>query len=374
MTSLFAPPRPVSLRVVAAQQADSRDAPVLRLPAQSAPARARAHVFVDPRSLALLERVRRVAPSDANVLIVGETGTGKELIARHVHDLSGRGDQPFVAVNCGALSETLADSELFGHEKGAFTGAAGAKPGWFEAANGGTLFLDEIGDLPLSMQVKLLRVLQEREVVRLGARAGIPIDVRVVAATNVDLQQAVVAGRFRGDLFYRLNVVRLDVPALRERPADILPLARHFFDEYRSRAGYGPRSIDPRAARRLEAHVWPGNIRELQNVMHHALLVSRDDTLKDTDLNLSSSCVPAAAAGAHAAGSGVSAQQAFEEALCALFDDAHGNLFERIEDTVMRVAFDFSHRNQIQAARLLGISRNVLRARLIRAKVIAAVK
>ena len=374
MTSLFATPRPVNLRVVTAQPDESRGAPVLERSTHHVRARARAPVFVDPRSLALLERVRLVAPSDANVLIVGETGTGKELIARQVHDGSHRCGGPFVAVNCGALSDTLVDSELFGHEKGAFTGAVGAKPGWFEAANGGTLFLDEIGDLPLSMQVKLLRVLQEREVVRLGSRTGISIDVRVVAATNVDLQQAVVDGRFRGDLFYRLNVVRLDVPRLRERPGDILPLARHFFDEYRSRLGHGPRSIDPRAARRLEAHSWPGNIRELENVIHHALLVSRHDALQDTDLNRSASCVPAVAAGMREAAGRVPAQDALELALCALFDEAHANLFERIEDTVMRVALDFSHRNQIQAARLLGISRNVLRARLIRAKVIAAVK
>ena len=372
MTSLFATPRPVNLRVVTAQPDESHSAPAPARPAHHAPARPRAHVFVDPRSLALLERVRLVAPSDANVLIVGETGTGKELIARHVHDVSHRGGGPFVAVNCGALSDTLVDSELFGHEKGAFTGAAGAKPGWFEAANGGTLFLDEIGDLPLSMQVKLLRVLQEREVVRLGSRTGIPIDVRVVAATNVDLQQAVADGRFRRDLFYRLNVVRLDVPTLRDRPGDILPLARHFFDAYRGRLGHGPRSIDPRAARRLEAHSWPGNIRELENVMHHALLVSRHDALQDTDLNLASSCVPVTAAGE--AASRVPAREALELALCALFDEAHENLFEYIEDTVMRVAFDFSHRNQIQAARLLGISRNVLRARLIRAKAIMAAK
>ncbi|KVV37566.1 Fis family transcriptional regulator [Burkholderia territorii] len=351
-----------------------RGAAVLAFPTHHAPPRTRAPVFADPRSLALLERVRRVAPSDANVLIVGETGTGKELIARHVHDASHRGGGPFVAVNCGALSDTLVDSELFGHEKGAFTGALGTKPGWFEAANGGTLFLDEIGDLPPPMQVKLLRVLQEREVVRLGSRTGIPIDVRVVAATNVDLQQAVVDGRFRGDLYYRLNVVRLDVPPLRERPRDILPLARHFFDEYRNRLGHGPRSIDPRAARLLEAHSWPGNIRELENVIHHALLVSRHEALQDTDLNLSASCAPAAGPGARESASRVPGQEALELALCALFDEPHENLFERIENTVMRVAFDFSHRNQVQAARLLGISRNVLRARLIRAKAIAAVK
>ncbi|ABK12888.1 sigma 54-interacting transcriptional regulator [Burkholderia orbicola] len=375
MTSISASPRPLNLRVVTA----SRDpaglqaaAPVRTLPERHAQARAQAQVFADPRSLALLEQVRRVAPSDANVLIVGETGTGKELIARHVHELGARRDGPFVAVNCGAFSETLVDSELFGHEKGAFTGAFSAKPGWFEAAHGGTLFLDEIGDLPLAMQVKLLRVLQEREVVRLGSRTGIPVDVRVVAATNVDLQQAVAAGKFRGDLFYRLNVVQLAVPPLRDRPGDILPLARHFFDIYRDRLGGGPRRIDPRAERRLQAHGWPGNIRELENVIHHALLVSRHDVLQDTDLHIAPPCVPAVAA--QATDSSADAQAALEHALRDLFDDGHGNLFEHIEDTVMRVAFEFSHRNQIRTAQLLGISRNVLRARLIRAKAITALK
>ncbi|MDF3080111.1 sigma-54 interaction domain-containing protein [Burkholderia sola] len=375
MTSISASPRPLNLRVVTA----SRDpaglqaaAPVPTQRERHAPSRAHAQVFADPRSLALLEQVRRVAPSDANVLIVGETGTGKELIARHVHALGVRRDGPFVAVNCGAFSETLVDSELFGHEKGAFTGAFSAKPGWFEAAHGGTLFLDEIGDLPLAMQVKLLRVLQEREVVRLGSRTGIPVDVRVVAATNVDLQQAVAAGRFRGDLFYRLNVVQLAVPPLRDRPGDILPLARHFFDMYRDRLGGGPRRIDPRAERRLEAHGWPGNIRELENVIHHALLVSRHDALQDTDLQIATPCLPAVAA--PVADSSADAQAALEHALRDLFDDGHGNLFEHIEDTVMRVAFEFSHHNQIRAAQLLGISRNVLRARLIRAKAITALK
>ncbi|MDR0241956.1 MAG: sigma 54-interacting transcriptional regulator [Burkholderia sp.] len=384
MTSISASPRPLNLRVVATARnasgardpadlpAAERTASVLTLPGHRARVRARAQVFADPRSLALLEQVRRVAPSDANVLIVGETGTGKELIARHVHDLGDRRDGPFVAVNCGAFSDTLVDSELFGHEKGAFTGAFSAKPGWFEAAHGGTLFLDEIGDLPLSMQVKLLRVLQEREVVRLGSRTGIPVDVRVVAATNVDLQQAVAAGHFRGDLYYRLNVVQLAVPPLRERPGDILPLARHFFDDYRARVGDGPRSIDPRAERKLVSHHWPGNIRELENVIHHALLASRHDVLHDTDLHLASPCTPPAVVPAPASSS--HAQAAFERALRDLFDDGHGNLFEHIEDTVMRVAFDFSHRNQIRAAQLLGISRNVLRARLIRAKEIAALK
>ncbi|MCC8392486.1 sigma 54-interacting transcriptional regulator [Paraburkholderia sp. MMS20-SJTR3] len=336
--------------------------------------RGRAQVFVDPRSLALLERVQMVAPSDANILIAGETGTGKELIARHVHALSQRKDKPFVAVNCGAFSETLVESELFGHEKGAFTGAFSAKPGWFEAANGGTLFLDEIGDLPLSMQVKLLRVLQEREVVRLGSRQSLPIDVRALAATNVHLPQAVAAGHFRGDLYYRLNVVQLDVPRLCERPGDILPLARYFIEDYRSRLGYGPREIAPQAERRLLAHRWPGNIRELENVIHHALLIGRHDTLQEGDMQLAAFGAPASE---RVAGPDVlpgDAQQALEAALRELLESEHEHLFEDIENTVIKVAYEYSHRNQIQAARLLGISRNVLRARLIRAKEIAALK
>ncbi|WP_302056716.1 sigma-54-dependent Fis family transcriptional regulator [Paraburkholderia sp. CNPSo 3281] len=349
------------------------EVPVLTLPHKhslTASIRARAQVFVDPRSIELLERIQLVAPSDANILIIGETGTGKELIARHVHSLSERRDKPFVAVNCGAFSETLVESELFGHEKGAFTGAFHAKAGWFEAANGGTLFLDEIGDLPLSMQVKLLRVLQEREVVRLGSRRGVPIDVRVVAATNVHLQHAVAAGHFRSDLFYRLNVVQLAIPTLRERTGDILPLARYFIEDYRSRLGYGPGTISPRAEQKLLAYSWPGNIRELENVIHHALLVSRHDTLQDGDLHLFSSGITTPAGASAPSGP----HHALESALLELFNGEHENLFEQIEDMVMRTAFEYSHRNQIQAARLLGISRNVLRARLIRTKEIAALK
>lgn len=344
-------------------------------PAAASP-RATAQVFADPRSLALLERIQLVAPSDANVLIVGETGTGKELVARHVHHLSHRRDAPFIAVNCGALSESLVESELFGHEKGAFTGALSAKPGWFEAAQGGTLFLDEIGDLPLPMQVKLLRVLQEREVVRLGARRSIPVDVRVVAATNVHLRDAVVAGRFREDLYYRLNVVQLAVPALRDRPGDILPLAHHFMRTYRERIGHGARDLDEAAQRKLSAYSWPGNIRELENVVHHALLVCPRDRLGEADLPLSSldvqrvRCIAPEREPERAANT----ERVLEAALRVLLEEGHDGLFERIENMVMRVAFDYCHRNQVQAARLLGISRNVLRARLIRAREIDALK
>lgn len=334
--------------------------------------RASAQVFEDPRSLALLERIRMVAPSEANVLIIGETGTGKELIARHVHELSHRRNRPFVAVNCGAFSEHLVESELFGHEKGAFTGAFTAKTGWFEAADGGTLFLDEIGDLPLAIQVKLLRVLQEREVVRLGSHKSTPINVRVVAATNVRLQSAVAAGHFREDLFYRLHVAHLALPPLRERPGDILPLAQHFIHEYHGRLGYGPVRLDAGAQRKLQDYAWPGNIRELENVIHHGLLICRNDVLGADDLQLASLNLQSATESD--APVLLSSQQALEAALHALFDEAGDDLFDRIEETVMRTAFLFSQRNQVQASRLLGISRNVLRARLIKSGLISALK
>ncbi|KAF0815324.1 DNA-binding transcriptional activator HyfR [Andreprevotia sp. IGB-42] len=357
-------------------QHDDDEAPVITLPNSQALAtsiRATAQVFEDPKSVALLGRIRQVAPSEANVLIIGETGTGKELIARHVHALSHRGNAPFVAVNCGAFSESLVESELFGHEKGAFTGAFSAKPGWFEAANGGTLFLDEIGDLPMSIQVKLLRVLQEREVVRLGSRKPIPIDVRVIAATNVRLEEAVAAGHFREDLFYRLRVVNLELPALRDRPGDILPLAHYFVDEYRRRLGYGNVSIAADAEHKLHAHAWPGNIRELENVIHHALLICRNQTLRGDDLHLSSLQLSRRAGSASPAVPLDAAAQ-LEQALTALFEENHDALFEHIEEVVMRAAYAYCHRNQVQAAKLLGISRNIIRARLIKIGEVSALR
>lgn len=328
--------------------------------------RATVLVFKDPRSQELLSRIERLAPSEANTLIIGETGTGKELVARHIHRLSRRGREPFVAVNCGAFAETLVESELFGHEKGAFTGATNAKAGWFEAANGGTLFLDEIGDLPLNMQVKLLRVLQEREVVRLGSRTPIPINVRLVAATNVNLADAVVAGNFREDLFYRLHVATIRLPPLRERPGDILPLAEFFLEEHCQRLGYNRASLSPEAERKLLTHSWPGNIRELENAIHHALLVCRQQRVQPGDLHLVDM----------RPGLGVRHEEALlpqrlpaappdlEAALTALFEQNIPDLYEHIEETVFRTAYRFCHGNQLQTGRLLNISRNIVRARL----------
>jgi DNA-binding NtrC family response regulator len=329
--------------------------------ASSLSIRAKALVFEDPKSKAALGRLQQIAPSDATVLVTGETGTGKEIVARHVHDLSRRRDRPFVAVNCGALTESLIESELFGHERGAFTGAVSSKAGWFEAATGGTLFLDEVGDLPLSIQVKLLRVLQEGEVVRVGARQPVRVDVRLIAATNVLLEEAVAAGHFREDLFYRLNVASLVLPPLRERLGDILPLALYFLHFYQQRLGLEGTELGPEATARLLQHSWPGNIRELENVIHHALLICREGRILPADLRLTA--LPSRSASQPAPATGAPGGLAGE--LRRLFESDAPNLYELIERTVFSTAYEFSERNQVQTARLLGISRNVVRARLM---------
>jgi sigma-54-specific transcriptional regulator len=337
--------------------------PLLSFPATPSvplPLRATALVFEDVKSKALLDRIHLIGPSAANVLVTGETGTGKELIARHLHALSPRCNAPFLAVNCGAFSEGLVESELFGHERGSFTGANVARAGWFEAARGGTLFLDEIGDLPLSMQVKLLRVLQERQVVRLGSRNAVPIDVRVVAATNVNLEEAVAAGRFREDLYYRLQVATLHIHPLRERHDDIVPLAQYFLGIYGERLGLKDPVLSADAIEILiNQHSWPGNIRELENVIHHALLVCRENIVRPEDLHLSSlrSRVTTNAV--------EDADGVLGKALLSLFEGDRPNLYAAIDAAVIKGAYEFCHRNQLQTAKLLGISRNILRARLM---------
>lgn len=333
-------------------------------PALATSIRATAQVFEDPKSQALLAHIQQVAPSDASVLIIGETGTGKELVARHIHNLSSRHHQPFVAVNCGAFSESLVEAELFGHEKGAFTGALTAKAGWFEEANGGTLFLDEIGDLPMAIQVKLLRVLQEREVVRLGSRKSTPINVRVLAATNVQLERAINAGHFREDLFYRLNVVNLELSTLRERRGDIMPLTRHFIEVYSQRLGCGPIRISSEAEHKLRTYSWPGNIRELENVIHHTLLICRNGVIQTSDLRLSNLRLERQDESAAAVDD--STEALLGRAFQKLFEEQAGALHEKVEDTLLRAAYRFSHYNQVHTAQLLGLSRNVIRARLIK--------
>jgi len=227
-----------------------------------------------------LEEVQVVAPTDSGVLILGETGTGKELIARAIHNLSARRDRPLIKLNCAAIPSGLLESELFGHERGAFTGALMRKAGRFEVADKGTLFLDEVGDIPLELQPKLLRVLQEREFERLGSTHTQQVDVRVVAATHRDLKQMVENGQFRSDLYYRLHTFPLSVPALRERREDIPLLVRHFVDEYARRMHRCIETIPSRAIQALMSYSWPGNVRELQNFIERSVILSSDGVLR----------------------------------------------------------------------------------------------
>ncbi|TRX74619.1 sigma 54-interacting transcriptional regulator [Pseudomonas mangiferae] len=247
--------------------------------------RARALVFVDARSRRLREDVEALAPGSVPVLIRGEMGTGKELLARHIHRGSERPGL-FVAVNCGAISKAHAEAELFGHVAGTHPGSASSRAGWFGSANGGTLYLDEIGDLPLPLQAKLLAVLESREVVRVGSRQPTPVDVRLVAATSIDLAQAVRAGKFDGRLYRYLEAGALELPPLRERPGDILPLAEYFLGIYAQRLDLPLPLIGADAQAALEQYAWPGNTRELENSIHFALLVSDGEEILPRHLNL----------------------------------------------------------------------------------------
>ncbi|MEJ0034468.1 MAG: sigma-54 dependent transcriptional regulator [Gammaproteobacteria bacterium] len=320
---------------------------------------ARAMVFASPESQSVHEHIERVAPTDATVLIQGETGTGKELVARRIHELSGRRG-PFVAVNCGALTQSLADSELFGHQAGSFTGANETRAGWFEAANKGTLLLDEVGDLPLSLQVKLLRVLQEHEVVPVGARKPVPLDVRFIAASNVELADAVAAGNFRRDLFYRLNVVDIRLPALRDRQGDILPLVDHFLHLYAARLQIGVPDLAPQTRNALLHYAWPGNIRELENVVHVALLIATEHVIRPEHLRLSS------VLGTSGSDELRPPLEVIGKQLDRLFAAPPGKLYQQLEELIIQRAFGYCGENQVQTARLLGISRNILRTLLKR--------
>ena len=331
--------------------------------------RAKAMIFADPASQQLLRQVEQFAPSEITILVTGDTGTGKELIARHIHACSRR-QGSFVAVNCGALSQTLAEAELFGHQAGAFTGATDTRAGWFEAANKGTLFLDEIGDLPLSLQVKLLRVIQEREVVRVGARKPIPLDVRIIAATNIDVPAAVEAGSFRSDLYYRLNVVTLAVPPLAQRPGDILPLADHFLQQYSQRLGTRTALLLPETQQALLSHNWPGNIRELENVIHAGLLTARDGIIRPENLRLIAATntirLAPVSGNAFTPQHGQTGFDLMATSINQLLSAGEPALHQRIEKQLVELAFAATQSNQVHTARLLGVSRNTLRTLLKR--------
>jgi two-component system response regulator AtoC len=246
----------------------------------------------DPKMQAALDLARSVASADATVLLTGETGTGKELLARAIHRWSPRADQAFVAVNCAALAETLLESELFGHEKGAFTGAVAQRRGRFELAHGGTLFLDEVGEMSPALQAKVLRVLQERSLERVGGTKTVTVDVRVIGATNRDLQQMVAAKAFRDDLYYRLSVFPIVLPPLRERPGDTLPLAEHILRNVSRRLGKRIVGFSDEAIPLLQEYGWPGNIRELQNVVERAAILCREDHILADHLNLTTPAAP----------------------------------------------------------------------------------
>ncbi|MCE5203134.1 MAG: sigma-54 dependent transcriptional regulator [Coriobacteriales bacterium] len=303
-------------------------------------------VAADPAMLAVLDTVHKVAPTNATVMIYGESGTGKELVARALHSLSPRASKPFVSVSAGALPETLLESELFGYEKGAFTGAMQAKPGRFEMANGGTIFLDEIGDISPAVQVKLLRVLQERVFERLGGTRSIEIDVRVIAATNRDLQQLIVDGTFREDLYYRLNVVPVTLPPLRQRKSDIPLLVAHFLEKYKA----GNKHFTPEAMRMLMEYQWPGNVRELENTVERIIILSRGDEVDVDDL-------PAEVR------AGVALSAASDRKVVL----PEGGLdLEEVELDLIRQALERAGGSIPKAAKLLGLTAKTLEARMSR--------
>jgi two-component system nitrogen regulation response regulator GlnG len=312
----------------------------------------------------MCKAIGRIAPQDVNVLILGESGTGKELVARALYHNSRRADQPFLVINCAAIPENLLESELFGHEQGAFTGAARRRIGKFEQCNAGTLFLDEIGDMPPGLQAKILRVLQDQRFERLGSNETLQTHVRVLAATNHNLEQLVAAGRFRADLYYRLKVVTIQVPPLRERLDDVAELAHYFLFRFDRELGIDRRSISPEALELLEAHSWPGNVRELQSAIKHAMLNASGHTIlaeflpdqlrgKRSDL-LHAKSEPA----------GFNLEELIEKYLQHGDNDLHAKVVEAVERILLARVLRHTHGHQAQASDLLGLNRTTLRNKL----------
>lgn len=304
----------------------------------------------DPRSCEMVELARRVADSDATIMLMGESGVGKEVMARFIHNNSSRHDKPFVAINCAAIPENMLEATLFGYEKGAFTGAYKACPGKFELAQGGTLLLDEISEMDMGLQAKLLRVLQEREVERLGGQKVTELDVRVLATSNRQMQEEVRAGRFREDLFYRLNVFPIQIPSLRERPGDILPLAQRMLAKHMQAGNKAMPVLDEQATQRLLSHQWPGNVRELDNVIQRAVILHNGSEIQANDIQFESLAPsePMAAPAPHT------------EPQC-LGDELKNHEYTRIL-AVLRA----DNGNRQSAAKKLGISQRTLRYKLAR--------
>lgn len=316
---------------------------------------------------AVYKAIGRVAPTDATVLIRGESGTGKELVARAVYQHSRRCQQPMLVVNCAAVPETLLESELFGHERGAFTGAAARRIGKWEQADGATLFLDEIGDIPLAVQAKILRVLQENTFQRLGSNDTIRSDVRVLAATNRDLEKGIAEGTFREDLYHRLNVVTIVIPPLRERKEDIPDLIDFFLARFAAELAIEKPLVSPDAMQTLVDYPWPGNVRELQHCLHRATIFTRGFPIQTADL------APLLASGAEpgATGPPASVEEPIKELIRLYLDSyrgerAHEQLLERVEKTLLLEALQRTGGNQASAARLLGMARPTLHAKMQR--------
>jgi two-component system response regulator HydG len=299
-----------------------------------------------PKMRRVVQLLKAFAPSTATVLILGENGTGKELAARALHTNGPRKAKPFVPMNCAALNENLLDDELFGHEEGAFTGAKGARKGRFEYANGGTLFLDEVGDMPLGLQAKLLRVLESGEVVRIGANEPVRVDVRVVAATNRDLDAVVKDGKFRLDLFHRLNVGRVKLPSLRERKEDLPPLAAHFLKELAKKYGKPVPKVAAAVWKAFDAYDWPGNVRELRNLLESMIVLDLDGELGSDDLPEDAGVKPGGGSGAAAPPSGP--------------DYLVGKPLDAVERYYMEKALELTRGNREEAAKLLGIGERTL--------------
>jgi len=324
-----------------------------------------------PAMQEIFKTIGRVAPTDATVLIQGESGTGKELIARAIHSYSPRWSAPFVALNCSAVPRDLLESELFGHERGAFTGATEQRAGMFEVAHGGTLFLDEVGDMPLELQAKLLRVVQERELTRIGGREVLKVDCRLIAATNQDLDRAVKQGRFREDLYFRLRVVPIIVPPLRQRRGDIPELVNYFINKINREMSTNITGISPEARSILNAHEWPGNVRELENTLVRAAVLAPGPTLMPRDLALATH---EAAATLHDDLSleelvRLKLKEYFRQTRDVELNNLYPLIIERIERPLIELTLERTQGNQLKAAALLGINRNTLHKKITQLKI-----